>query len=443
MQRDAMPLAEPLRRQEIATLYADHHGWLQGWLRKKMGSPACAADLAQDTFVRLLDREEAVAAREPRAFLATVAQRVLCNHYRRQKLELAYLDLLAQLPAQHAPSPEERALLLSTLFDLDHMLDGLPLPVRRAFLLRQLDELPQQDIARQLGISLATVKRHLQRADYAAQAWQNLQTQHAHLPLEMCTKLLRACARQQPKRRQAIKSLCLLLFSGASLYALERQTPWRSWTADYRTGVNQRRVVMLADGTELTLNTNSAVNIEYSGEQRRIALLAGEIFIATGKDAVRRPFFVNTPYGSLQALGTRFTVRLHDTYASAGVLEGAVAVLDGDDGQRVVLHPGEGARYDRVDVHRQALPAYGGAWLNGMLVVRDMRLADFLAELSRYSAYPLACAPGLANLRVSGSYPLADVDAILDTLCASLQLRRDTVTRFWGHQMMRIELAQR
>ncbi|WP_260173912.1 MULTISPECIES: FecR family protein [unclassified Janthinobacterium] len=259
----------------------------------------------------------------------------------------------------------------------------------------------------------------------------------------MCTKLLRACARQQPKRRQAIKSLCLLLFSGASLYALERQTPWRSWTADYRTGVNQRRVVMLADGTELTLNTNSAVNIEYSGEQRRIALLAGEIFIATGKDAVRRPFFVNTPYGSLQALGTRFTVRLHDTYASAGVLEGAVAVLDGDDGQRVVLHPGEGARYDRVDVHRQALPAYGGAWLNGMLVVRDMRLADFLAELSRYSAYPLACAPGLANLRVSGSYPLADVDAILDTLCASLQLRRDTVTRFWGHQMMRIELAQR
>ncbi|MFZ4873484.1 FecR family protein [Janthinobacterium sp. Mn2066] len=259
----------------------------------------------------------------------------------------------------------------------------------------------------------------------------------------MRTGLLRACARQQPKRRQAVKSLCLLLFSGASLYALERQTPWRSWTADYRTGINQRRVVMLADGTELTLNTNSAVNIEYSGQQRRIALLAGEIFIATGKDARHRAFFVTTPYGSLQALGTRFTVRLHDSYASAGVLQGAVAVLDDEGGQRLVLHPGEGARYDRIALHRQALPAYGGAWLNGMLVVRDMRLADFLAELSRYSAHPLGCAPSLAKLRISGSYPLADVGAILDTLCASLQLRRNTVTRFWGRQVVRIELAQR
>ena len=91
-----MPLAEPLQRQDIATLYADHHGWLQGWLRKKLGSTACAADVAHDTFMRLLDREDAVAAREPRAFLATVAQRVLFNHYRRQKLEQAYLDVLAQ-----------------------------------------------------------------------------------------------------------------------------------------------------------------------------------------------------------------------------------------------------------------------------------------------------------------------------------------------------------
>ncbi|SDH17766.1 FecR family protein [Janthinobacterium sp. YR213] len=438
-----MPLAEPLQRQDIATLYADHHGWLQGWLRKKLGSTACAADMAHDTFVRLLDREDAVAAREPRAFLATVAQRVLFNHYRRQKLEEAYLDVLAQLPPRHAPSPEERSLLLATVFELDRMLDGLPPPVKRAFLLRQLDELPQEDIARQLGISLATVKRHLQRAASATQAWQQLQTQHEHLPPAMQATLLRACVQANAPRRHAVKTLALLLACGTSLYAFERRGPWRGWTADYRTGVNQRRVVTLDDGTRLTLNTSSAVNIVYNGEQRRIQLLAGEIFIATGKDAAQRPFFVDTPHGSLQALGTRFTVRLHEQYASAGVLEGAVAVLADDGGQRLVLRPGEGAHFDGTGLHRQALAPYGGAWLDGMLVARDMRLADFLADLSRYSDHPLACAPAVASLRVSGSYPLADVSAILDAVSASLQLRRNTVTRFWGHQVVRIELAAR
>ncbi|EZP41681.1 RNA polymerase sigma-70 factor, ECF subfamily [Janthinobacterium lividum] len=438
-----MPLAKPLQRQDIATLYADHHGWLQGWLRKKLGSTACAADVAQDTFMRLLDREDAVAAREPRAFLATVAQRVLFNHYRRQKLEQAYLDVLAQLPPLHAPSPEDRALLLATVFELDRMLDGLPPPVKRAFLLRQLDELPQEDIARQLGISLATVKRHLQRAGSATQAWQQLQTQHEHLPSAVHATLLRACVQANAPRRHAVKTLALLLACGASLYAFERRSPWRGWMADYRTAVNQRRVVTLDDGTQLTLNTNSAVNIAYDGAWRRIELLAGEIFIATGKDAAQRPFFVDTPHGSLQALGTRFTVRLHEQYASAGVLEGAVAVLADDGAQRLVLRPGEGAHFDGTGVHRQALAPYGGAWLNGMLVARDMRLADFLAELSRYSDHPLSCAPAIAGLRVSGSYPLADVDAILDAVGASLQLRRHTVTRFWGHQVVRIELAAR
>ena len=438
-----MPLAKPLQRQDIATLYADHHGWLQGWLRKKLGSTACAADVAQDTFMRLLDREDAVAAREPRAFLATVAQRVLFNHYRRQKLEQAYLDVLAQLPPLHAPSPEDRALLLATVFELDRMLDGLPPPVKRAFLLRQLDELPQEDIARQLGISLATVKRHLQRASSTTQAWQQLQTQHEHLPSAVHATLLRACVQANAPRRHAVKTLALLLACGASLYAFERRSPWRGWMADYRTAVNQRRVVTLDDGTQLTLNTNSAVNIAYDGARRRIELLAGEIFIATGKDAAQRPFFVGTPHGSLQALGTRFTVRLHEQYASAGVLEGAVAVLADDGAQRLVLRPGEGAHFDGTGVHRQALAPYGGAWLNGMLVARDMRLTDFLAELSRYSGHPLSCAPAIAGLRVSGSYPLADVDAILDAVGASLQLRRHTVTRFWGHQVVRIELAAR
>jgi RNA polymerase sigma-70 factor (ECF subfamily) len=147
-----MPAAETALHREVSTLYTDHHGWLQGWLRKKLGDVHQAADLAQDTFMRLLARDEPVQAREPRAFLTTVAQRVLANHYRRQQLERAYLEALAQAPQSFAISPEERAL------------DGLPAPVRRAFLMAQLDGMKQADIARALGLSLTTVKRYLVQA---------------------------------------------------------------------------------------------------------------------------------------------------------------------------------------------------------------------------------------------------------------------------------------
>ena len=150
--------------REIGALYADHHGWLQGWLRRRLGDAHQAADLAQDTFMRLLAREEPVQMREPRAFLTTVAQRVLFNHYRRQQLERAYLEALAQSPQAFAMSPEERALLLEALDEIDRRLVGLPAPVRRAFLLSQLDSMPQAEIATTLGVSLATVKRYIVQA---------------------------------------------------------------------------------------------------------------------------------------------------------------------------------------------------------------------------------------------------------------------------------------
>ncbi|MNR82268.1 putative RNA polymerase sigma factor FecI [compost metagenome] len=150
--------------QEITTLYSDHHGWLQGWLRKKLGDASKAADLTHDTFLRLLSREELIATREPRAFLTTVAQRVLFSHWRREELEHAYLNALMQLPEELAPSPEERAILLETLVEIDRMLDGLPLPVRRAFLYSQLDDMSHAEIAAELNISITTVKRYLVRA---------------------------------------------------------------------------------------------------------------------------------------------------------------------------------------------------------------------------------------------------------------------------------------
>lgn len=160
-----MPSEFPLQPDNtVEVLYHAHHNWLTGWLRRKLGCPDSAADLAQDTFMRVLTAREMPQIIEPRAFLTTLAKRVLCNHYRRQDLERAYLEALAQMPEDVAPSEEERAIILQTLMELDQLLDGLPRLVKRAFLLAQVDGLTYPQIASELGISVATVKRHLNKA---------------------------------------------------------------------------------------------------------------------------------------------------------------------------------------------------------------------------------------------------------------------------------------
>lgn len=149
-------------------LYVDHHGWLHGWLRYRIGCTDTAADLAQDTFLRVVRRAgEAAGVREPRAYLSTIARGLLANHWRRQALEQAYLAALAALPEPRAPSPEDRELALEALHRIDAMLARLPERPRRAFLMAQLDGLTYRAIAGELGVSERMVKKYMARAMYA------------------------------------------------------------------------------------------------------------------------------------------------------------------------------------------------------------------------------------------------------------------------------------
>lgn len=159
-----IPVAHSALNHTVEGLYRAHNAWLTTWLRRRLGCPHSAADLAQDTFIKVLGARDTAQIVEPRAFLTTIAKRVLCNHYRRQDLEHAYHQALAELPERVAPSEEERAIILETLVELDQLLDGLPPLVKRAFLLSQVDGLSHGRIAAELDISIATVKRHLHKA---------------------------------------------------------------------------------------------------------------------------------------------------------------------------------------------------------------------------------------------------------------------------------------
>ncbi len=149
---------------DLHALYRDHNGWLQGWLRRRLGDRERAADIAHDTFLRLLVGSVAQPLREPRSFLATVAKRVMVDHLRRRSLEEAYLEALAHQPELQECSPEERLLMLETLLQLDAMLDGLGHKARQAFLLAQLDGLGYAEIAERLGVSVSSVTKYMARA---------------------------------------------------------------------------------------------------------------------------------------------------------------------------------------------------------------------------------------------------------------------------------------
>src|SRR5262245_54166070 len=121
-----MSAADGAFQRNVRALYSDHRGWLHGWLRRRLHSPDDAADIVQDTFIRVLrHREQLEELREPRAYLTTIARRLVFNHFRRRSVEQAYLEVLAQLPEAEVPSAEQGLLLLEALQEIDETLAGV------------------------------------------------------------------------------------------------------------------------------------------------------------------------------------------------------------------------------------------------------------------------------------------------------------------------------
>ena len=159
-----LPMPSNHNIQIIDNLYRDHNVWLSRQLRGQLGCCETAADLVHDTFVYILKKDQAAEIRNPRAYLTTIANRVLLNYWRRERLKSAYLEALARRTPEPAISLEEQAILIETLVRIDRLLSGLPVIVRRAFFHAQLDGMKHSDIALELNVSVSTVKRYLHKA---------------------------------------------------------------------------------------------------------------------------------------------------------------------------------------------------------------------------------------------------------------------------------------
>ena len=147
-------------------LYLQHHSWLSSWLRGRLGCQAQAADIAQDTFLKLLLSPAKNEMQEPRAYLLTIARGLVVDHWRREDLHRAWQEAMASRPQDSMPSIEQQQIILTTLQAIASLLEKLKPKVRQAFLLAQLEAKPYADIAQDLGISIRTVERYIAEALY-------------------------------------------------------------------------------------------------------------------------------------------------------------------------------------------------------------------------------------------------------------------------------------
>lgn len=150
--------------QPLDSLYRDHHGWLKAWLRLRLGDRERAADIAQDTFLRLLVTRRLPEQSDGRRFLMQIARNLVIDHWRRQRIKQAYLESLASLTEPETPSLETRTIVIETLMQIDAMLDNMPAKVREAFLLSQFEGLTYPQIAERLNVSVSSVQKYMLRA---------------------------------------------------------------------------------------------------------------------------------------------------------------------------------------------------------------------------------------------------------------------------------------
>lgn len=242
----------------------------------------------------------------------------------------------------------------------------------------------------------------------------------------------------QRSRRKLLGTLLWVGAAGiAGAFATRSQT-WREMTADYRTGVGERREVLLADGTWVTLNTRSAIDVRFDAQRRLVRLVAGEVLVATrhepGEAPDPRAFVVDTAEGRIRALGTRFTVQQSEGCTLIAVFEGAVEIAPADAAAAgtLMLRAGERSSFTRgaIEAPTTALEQ-SVAWARGQIIADDVRLGDFIADIGRYRSGVLRCDPAVSDLRLSGVFPLDDTDRILETLPSVLPVRLRPRTRYW------------
>jgi transmembrane sensor len=257
---------------------------------------------------------------------------------------------------------------------------------------------------------LAASPDHQAAFNQVEQLWQSAEltqalSQYAAIPFPVTRK------RNQPMRWATAASMVLVCGWLAIASGIIKR-----WQADYVTETGEQRRIELADGSTMTLNTDSAISLDFSEKQRGIKLLQGEVYFEVQPDKTK-PFVVATEHGTVRVVGTRFTVKVGEK-TEVDVDSGIVACA-GDNSGKVQLTAGQHAEIteNNVSPATPINPSRSIAWLKGRLIFQDQTLAQVLAELDRYHPGVILIADAkLGQTRITGNYKLNDTAAVVRTL---------------------------
>ncbi|MBO0493764.1 FecR family protein [Pseudomonas sp. Marseille-Q1929] len=282
--------------------------------------------------------------------------------------------------------------------------------------------------------STAAFERWLHSSAEHQQVWQRVATMNDdfnQLPAQLGRRTLSG-ARQRISRRESLKLLGLVAGAAGLTWFGRDYTPLPALVADYRTATGEQRRVTLDDGSQVQLNSATAIDSTFTAERRKVLLRQGEIVVQPSGDS--RPFWVLARNADLRAQGARLLVREEAQGTLVAVQQGSVAVFADrhDANARQMIPPGAAVLIDR---HSIRPPIANGldpwAWSDGVISAHNMRLDDFLSELARYRNGLVRCSEAVAGLRVSGTYQLSDTDQVLTLVAQSLNVDVTYRSRYW------------
>lgn len=379
-----------------------HYDRLTALLTRHAGSADAARELLHDTWLRLARAPSSTAANAP-AYAYAAARHLLVDQHRHlhsvRKLEAA----AARNGIEPADTTLHAAAHRQALGAIEQALAELPPRTREVFLQHRLLDVPQAELARRHGVSLATVERDMLRAAAAL---------HAAL-----ARWEEPPAGKPSARRRGFASLlgvAGLVGSGALWRLWQQQVP--QWRTAWHTLRAQQAHHRLPDGSLVELDAQTALAARYYGNRRVLTLSAGAAYFDVVRDA-DRPFTVDCGPVRVTVLGTRFAVERQGQRVRVDVESGRVEVNQADaagDAQqaRAVLTAGEALLVgpEGEQPGTQRLPATTAPWRAGRLSFDGAPLADILERLSRYHPRGLTADPRVAAWPVTAEIRIALAD---------------------------------
>jgi len=223
-------------------------------------------------------------------------------------------------------------------------------------------------------------------------------------------------------RPRALGGLVAMTCAVIAAWVLPRWTDVER-THSFATGHGEQRDILLDDGSKITLNVESSLDVMFTSAERRVRLGRGEGYFDVAKDPSARPFVVDAGLTEVRVTGTRFSVRSSASSTDVIVAEGKVEVIPDKRGQspatpaKVELVPGNALRFDRREsyIHVAAIDTEAAtAWRTGTIRFDNATVEDVIAEVNRYSSTPLVIeSPDrVRDIRMSGAFRVGDTDAV-------------------------------